>query len=111
MSYFGTTSTSPNPPRCIVPAMGGPLSANSTNMGAGGQLWFYNSSNLTTDLLSAGFFSDGKALGMRNGDVLIAPTYSTQSSTGQILVMGILQLTAAGAADLSTDGTMTSTFS
>lgn len=110
MSYSGSTASSPNPPRCIVPAMGGPLAADSTSVANGSQLWFYSSTNLTTDMMASNFFTDAKYLGMRNGDVLIAPTYSTQSATGHILVIGMITGVSTSGANLSTGGAMTSTF-
>lgn len=110
MSYSGSTATTPNPPRLLIPAMGGPLAANSTSVGNAGALWFYCSTNLTTDMTASNFFTDAKALGMRTGDVLLAATYSTQSSTGHILVMGMITGVSTSGANLSTGGTMTSTF-
>ena len=111
MSYSGSTASSPNPPRCLIPAMSGPLAANSTSVANGSQLWFYNSTNLTTDMTASNFFTDAKYLGMRNGDVLIAATYSTQSATGHILVVGMITGVSTSGANLSTGGSMTSTFS
>lgn len=82
----------------------------STSVGEGGSLWVYNSTNLTTDMAASGFFSDAGDRGMRNGDVLISATYSTQSSTGHILVIGMIAYDSTSAASLSTGGTITSTF-
>jgi hypothetical protein len=82
----------------------------STSAGEGGALWTYTSTNLTTDLAVSGFFSNAGDLGMRNGDVLISATYSTESSTGHILVIGMIAFDTTAAASLSTGGTITSTF-
>ena len=82
----------------------------STSAGEGGALWTYTSTNLTTDLTAASFFSDAADRGMRNGDILISATYSTESSTGHILVIGMIAFDSTSAASLSTDGTITSTF-
>jgi len=61
--------------------------------------------------VGVGFFTDGLQLGMKSGDVLMAPTYTTQSGTGYILVMGMLFSSNSTAGfNLSTDGTITSTF-
>lgn len=107
MSYDSTG----NPPARIDNAL---LSMRnireSTSAGEGGSLWAYNSTNLTTDMAASGFFSDAGDLGMRNGDVLISATYSTESSTGHILVIGMLAFDTTAAASLSTGGTITSTF-
>jgi len=82
----------------------------STSVGEGGSLWAYNSTNLTTDMAASSFFSNAGDLGMRNGDVLISATYSTESSTGHILVIGMIAYDSTSAASLSTGGTITSTF-
>ena len=82
----------------------------STSVAEGGGVWSYTSSNLTTDLTSASFISDAADLGMRNGDILISATYSTQSSTGHTLVIGMIAFDSTSAASLSTGGTITSTF-
>lgn len=100
-----------NPPRCILPAMGGPLAANSTSVANGAQLWFYSSTNGSTELMASNFFTDGKYLGMRTGDVLIHSGYSTQSSTGHILAIGMVADVSTAGARLSTGGTVTSTYS
>jgi len=82
----------------------------STSVAEGGSLWVYNSSNLTTDIRASGFFTDADELGMRNGDIMIAGTYSTQSSTGHILVIGMIAFSSTSAAHISTGGSITSTF-
>lgn len=112
MSYTGTTATSPNPPRCAVPAMSGPLANSSTSIaGRGAQLWIYNTSDGSTNLMNTGYFTDGKQLGMRLGDMLMALCWTTESATGHITVMGALITTNSTAGwNLSTGGTLTSTF-
>lgn len=114
MAYSGSTaaSSAANPPMMIGPsAIGGRFAANSTSVYAGARLWFYNSSDGSTVLQGAGYFTDGKKLGMRVGDVLLAVCAATQSSTDHILVAGILVTTDSTAGwNLSTGGTMTSTF-
>lgn len=112
MSYSGSTASSPNPPRVLVPAMSGPLAANSTSIAnRRGQVWFYNSSDVSTAWMNAGYFTDGKQLGMNNGDLLFGLSWTTQSSTGHITVFGALVTTDSSAGwNLSTGGAMTSTF-
>lgn len=113
MAYSGSTaaSTVANPPTRVDSGL---LSMRnireSTSVAEGGGLWVYNSSNLTTDMAAASFFSDAANLGMRNGDILISATYSTESSTGHILVIGMIAFDSTTAASLSTDATITSTF-
>ena len=113
MSYVGSTAASSvaNPPKRVdsgVLAMRN--IRESTSAAEGGALWTYNSTNLTTDLTEGSFISDAGNLGMRNGDILMAVTRSTESSTGHILVIGIVAFDSTTAASLSTDGTLTSTF-
>ena len=112
MAYVGTTSTAPNPPRMLVGGQGSTeASPTSTSVATGKNLWFYNSTNTKASLEGVGFFSDGNELGMHTGDVLIAPTYTTQSATGHILIIGMLfsSNTTAGY-NLSTDANISSTF-
>lgn len=100
-----------NPPMLIT--RGGLAPTNnvgSTSVASGKGLWFYNSTNLTTDMTASNFFSDAQALGMRNGDVMIAATHSTESSTDHITVVGMITGVSTSGANLSTGGTMTSTF-
>lgn len=113
MSYSGSTASSPNPPRLLVPAMSGPLAANSTSIARrGSQLWIYNTSDGTTALENAAYFTDGKNLGMQLGDMLMGLAWSTESSTGHISFLGALVTTNSTAGwNLSTGGTITSTFS
>ena len=82
----------------------------STSVANGGSVWAYTSTNLTTDMTASGFFSNAQDLGMRNGDILISATYSTESSTGHILVIGMITGVSTSGANLSTGGTITSTF-
>lgn len=112
MAYSGSTASSPNPPRVLLPNMGHPLAANSTSVAKrSGQVWFYNSSDTSTAWMNAGYFTDGKELGMQIGDLLMGLSWSTQSATGFITVYGALVTTNSTAGwNLSTGGTVTSTF-
>lgn len=113
MSYSGSTAASPNPPRLLVPAMSGPLPVSSTSIyRRGAQLWSYNTSDGTTLLQNAAYFTDGKNLGFQLGDMLIGLSATTESSTGHIVFQGALVTTNSTAGwNLSTGGTITSTFS
>lgn len=113
MAYSGSTaaSTVANPPsRASMAGIAARSIRESTSVDEGNCLWFYNSSNLTTDLTASSFISDAAKLGMRNGDVMIAVQHSTQSSTGHILAIGIIAFDSTSGASLSTGGTITSTF-
>jgi hypothetical protein len=128
MSYYGTTQLSSlaNPPRQLIapfatnPALvgsteylstQGSTAANNPNGpgGGGGGLWFYASTNLTTDLTAANFFSDGFYLGMRAGDVVMGVQYSSLGSTVTTFQGAIVSVSTAGAS-LSTGSLMPSTF-
>lgn len=129
MSYFGTTQLSSvaNPPRQLIAPMAtnpalagsteflstqGSTAANNPNGpgGGGGGLWFYASTNLTTDLTAANFFSDGFYLGMRAGDPIMCVSYSSLGSSVQTAFGVIVSVSTAGAS-LSTGSLITSTFS
>lgn len=107
MSYDSTG----NPPMLISRAGLAPTNnVGSTSVANGMGLWMYNSTNLSTDMAVSNFFSNARELGMRNGDVMLASIHSTESSTGHIMSMGILTGVSSSGANLSTGGTMTSTF-
>lgn len=114
MSYSGTTAASSvaNPPNLIASSLGGRLTAGSSaTVGAGGNVWLYSSTNLTTDMTVASFFTEAFYIGMKQGDIVLGAQASSAGSTTQIAYLGVLgAVTTAGAA-LSTGGTMTSTFS
>ena len=112
MSYSGTTAatTLSNPPVRLTGYLG--LGPNSTASAAAGEwgrsLWLYNSSHSSTQLTDTGFFSDAKALGMKQNDIVMA-VCNTGSSVS--IVIGVLSsLSTAGAANLaSTGGILSST--
>lgn len=128
MSYYGATqaSTIANPPRQLVgpfaanPAISGSTmylstqgstAANNPNApgGGGGGLWFYASTNLTTDIVAANFFSDGFYLGMRPGDVVQGAQFSSLGSSVTTFIGALVSVSTAGAS-LSTGSLITSTF-
>lgn len=128
MAYFGSTQLSSvaNPPRMLVapfasnPALSGSTqflstqgstAANNANApgGGGGNLWFYTSTNLTTDLTAANFFSDGFYLGMKAGDIVQGAQFSSLGSTVTTFMGAIVSVSTAGAS-LTTGSLMTSTF-
>lgn len=128
MSYFGSTQLSSvaNPPRQLVapfacnPAIAGSTeflstqgstAANNPNApgGGGGGLWFYSSTNLTTDLTATNFFSDGFYLGMRAGDPVITVSFTSLGSSVQT-GFGVITSVSTAGASLSTGSLITSTF-
>jgi hypothetical protein len=108
MAYSGSTASTPNPPVLVASAM---TKGTTALTGQSKQLWMYNSTNLTTDLTAAGFFSDGAALGMKAGDLVLGTQY-TSAGSSVISFQGVIaSISTAGAAAFSTGGLMTSTFS
>ena len=128
MSYYGSTQSSSiaNPPRQLVAPFAqnaalagsteylstqGSTAANNANApgGGGGGLWFYSSTNATTDITASNFFSDGFYLGMRAGDVVIGNQFSSLGSSVTTFTGSIVSVSTAGAS-LSTGTLITSTF-
>lgn len=128
MAYFGTTQLSSiaNPPRLIAGGIAsnpavvgstmflstqGSTAANNANAagGQGGSLWMYSSTNLTTDLAAANFFSDGFYMGMRPGDLVGGAQFSSLGSSVTTYLAAVVSVSTAGAS-LSTGSLITSTF-
>jgi len=120
MAYSGSTAATSvaNPPRMVLAASmsmvvgtTGLTTTPAAPGGQGGALWYYSSTNLTTDLTASGFFSDGKALGMRPGDLVMGVQFSSAGSTVTSFYGAIVSVSTAGAASFTTGSLMTSTFS
>lgn len=120
MAYFGTTAASSvsNPPILLQRIAGARTilgtsqttqwSSGVTRAGGIGD-WRYISTNLTTDLTSVGFFTDGLQLGMQVGDVMTGVQY-TSAGSSFITFQGVLTSSNSSAGfNLTTGGTMTST--
>ena len=108
MAYNGTTAASSvaNPPMRIAGALGGLLNHTSTS-GTGGSLWFYGSTNSSTQLTDTDFFSDAYYMGMKKGDVMI---FSGSTGSSGFVGVGIVgAVTTSGAALASTGGILSST--
>lgn len=119
MAYFGTTQASSliNPPRLVsfsaisqTPGTTGLSTAPASPNAQGGQLWYYSSTNLTTDIVASNFFSDGYYLGMRPGDTVFGVQFSSAGSSVTSF-QGALTGVSTNGASLSTGSVMTSTFS
>lgn len=119
MAYSGTTAATSvsNPPRNVLAAAmsmvsgtTGLTTAPSAPGGQGGGLWYYCSTNATTDLVASGFFSDGENLGMRPGDMVMGVQFTSAGSSVITFYGAITAITTAGAASLSTGSLITSTF-
>jgi hypothetical protein len=106
LTYNGSTagSTLANPPVLLAGAIGGHVqfvtsgsTAGVSNLpigASGAKLWFYSSSNSGTELAGAAAISDGPALGMSLGDVIIG-VQTTAASTAPLSYLGVL-CTSAG---------------
>jgi hypothetical protein len=66
--------------------------------GGGPALWIYNSTDIHTDVDASGYFTDGDALGMKVGDmVLVGKTSATIGAT----LHYVQTVTAGGAATVA----------
>lgn len=116
MAYYGSTQASSvaNPPRLLVgqiasvPKTTGLSTTTAQQHQQGGQLWFYSSTNLSTDILASNFFTDGYYLGMRPGDVVIGNQFSSAGSSVQTFICTVTGVSTSGAT-LSTGASLTST--
>jgi hypothetical protein len=131
MAYLGTTQASSlsNPPVMLAGIMGaGPDShiagssiyafnnagQSSTNtyregMSVGGRLWQYFTTDVTTTVLNAGYFSDAGAMGMRPFDWVLINACGTTNSTASVgRLTYVTSISTAGAASLSSGLTSTS---
>lgn len=113
MSYSGATAASSlaNPPQCISQPLTrqGTTAPGATAYGSKAQLWLYCSTNLTTDIAAANFFTDGYYLGMRPGDVVTGSQYTSAGSSAITFNGSISGVTTSGA-QFTTGSIMTSTF-
>lgn len=108
MAYSGSTAATPNPPVLIASGLG--IGRGSSALtGQNKQLWLYNSTNLTTDISAASFFTDAWYLGMRPGDIVMGTQY-TSAGSSVISFLGSLSAVTTAGGTLSTGGLMTSTF-
>ncbi|HEX6992379.1 MAG TPA: hypothetical protein VF151_10855 [Gemmatimonadales bacterium] len=109
MTYSGSTAgtTLSNPPILVSQGGIGGVNQISTGAGGGNKIWRYDSSNATSDLLSANYITDAQYLGMKAGDIVIG-TVATGSSVSVFLgVVGTVS--TSGAALASSGGVLSST--
>lgn len=132
MAYLGTTQASSiaNPPVLIAGIMGaspdvriaggttmltfnnyGKSSTATGQVGAnaGGRLWHYFTTDVSTAVLNSGYFSDAGPLGMRPFDaILILACGSSNSTASLVRLTYVTSISTAGAAVLSSGITSTS---
>lgn len=115
MAYSGSTALSSvaNPPILLVRGVGQIVNSNgnvlgsslqtTTKVSGGSGLWYYASSDGSTVLQGTAYFTDGVALGMRNGDVLISVSQSSLG-TSPTMAVSVLMTTNSTAGYNATIG-------
>lgn len=73
--------------------------------GEGPKIWSYKSADATATVNTAGYISNGDALGMKVGDLVIAH----DTATPTITILAVQSVTAGGAVDLFDAGATIST--
>lgn len=112
MAYKGTTelSSAQNPPRAMMGAnLWGKRSTAviSSSKVVGQNLWLYNTTDGSTEIISNTYFTDGFYLGMREGDLIFGSICTGTSAT---MFGGIIgPVTTAGCGIASTNGYISST--
>lgn len=102
MAYSGTTAASSvaNPPILLVRGVGTLVNAAGAVIGSTAQpnvggtgLWYYASTDGATICSSPGYFTDGRQLGMRNGDFILIAAATAVGSTTVGAALGLLMTT------------------
>lgn len=112
MGYQGSTELSSiaNPPRCLGGAnMWGKRSTTvlSSSKVVGQNVWLYNTTDGSTELISTAYFIDGLKLGMRPGDLIFG---SIDTGTTVTMYGGVIgPVTTAGCGINSTNAYISST--
>ena len=118
MAYYGTTASSSlvNPPRLLIPYVGllpsatGLSTTQNEQRQQGGNVWYYGSTNKTTDIFVSNFFTDGKDLGMKPGDIVMGVQY-TSAGSSVIMFAGPVTGVSTSGATLAAGSKITSTYS
>lgn len=132
MAYLGTTELSSvsNPPSLVAGIVGASpdiritggttmltfnnynkasTATGSVGQNAGGRFWHYFTTDVSTAVLNAGYFTDAGPLGMRPFDVIAILACGSSNSTASLLRWTyVTSITTAGAANLSSGMTSTS---
>ena len=72
-----------NPPQLLIPSIGGGVAQ-----------WAYRSTNTSTEVIASGFFTNGHALGMKAGDIVL----NINSTSGVPYLTGVLSVVESSAA-------------
>jgi hypothetical protein len=131
MAYLGSTQLSSvaNPPFMVHAIIGsgadahiagssylafnnfGQSSTNTYREGlcSGGRSWHYFTTDVSTAVLNAGYFTDAGAIGMRPFDTITILACATSNSTASVMRQTyVTSITTAGAANVSSGLTSTS---
>lgn len=111
MAYAGSTASAAtaNPPRLVNSALWGERSTTvfSSTVVNGQQLWLHNSTDSSTDFITASYFTDAFYIGMKQGDIIMGAVCTGSSVSVYVGVIGAV--TTAGAAIASSGGHLSST--
>jgi hypothetical protein len=112
MAYAGSTASAAtaNPPRLVNSAFWGERSTTvfpGSTVINGQQLWLHNSTDSSTDFITASYFTDAFYLGMKEGDMIMGAVCTGSSVSVYVGVIG--PVTTAGAAIASSGGHLSST--
>lgn len=110
-TYYGNTagSTLMNPPIVIAQSVMGDI--GNAPFAQGGKLWFYQSTNYSTDLENDGteLITDGRELGMSRGDVIMSVVFTSTSDILPILALDVVTQVSSAGILTSSDASITST--
>lgn len=123
MAYLGSTQATSlaNPPRCLISAFAGAPGSTQLSTGVpsdgvrsayntqGGSVWLYASSHGSTEVQDSNFFSDAWYIGIRPGDLLLGYQWTTLGSS-IVFYAGVFRSVSTAGANLTTGGSITSTF-
>lgn len=108
MAYIGSTAASSiaNPPSLLQRPLGPGARVASTGVPIRLGLWVFGSTDTTSSPFTAGYFSDGYEIGMKQGDVVICVGQTSTVSSSQVLMLGCVSSVSS-----TGGGTQLSTFS
>lgn len=102
MAYVGSTAASSvsNPPVKIAGGLAGGILGSTLS---GMSVWLYSSSDLSSVMSTANYFTDAFYLGMRTGDIVMGGHGTTPGSTsGYMYIARIVEAVTTNGGNLST---------
>lgn len=108
MAYIGSTASSSiaNPPGLIARPLGPGARVASTGCPIRLGLWVFGSTDTSSSPFTAGYFSDGYEIGMKQGDIVMCVGMTSTVSSSQVLMIGVVSSVSS-----TGGGTQLSTFS